>query len=269
MQFCELTPDLLLAFGYFLGDIDLNNNVEIAALTRHARQSAFTQTKPLPTLSACRNFQPDIAFQSWHDQFTAQHCAPRLDFHIVNQIAPFDCKIRVPRQTHAKEKIAAFSSTDASFALTAQTDSLPFMNPPRDLDLVIFHLVRASSAQRDCSSRSVQCFFKRDHDVRFDICATLRCRLTSAKSAESRAAAPATEKCFEEVAESCAIKLELNAAAVAAPLIKSAAGLLSLPLPLRRRLEPARSIPIGAELIIFLALFRVAQRLVGFVDFLK
>src|SRR5206468_1061172 len=125
MQFCQLTPDLLLAFGYFLGNIDLNYNVEIAA----------------------------------------------------------------------------FSSTDASFALTAQTDSLPFMNTPRDLDLVIFHLVRASSAQRDCSSRSVQRFFKRDHDVRFDICATLRRRLTSAKSAESRAAAPATEKCFEEVAE--------------------------------------------------------------------
>ena len=69
MQFCELTPDLLLAFGYFLGDIDLNNNVEIAALARDARQSAFTQTKPLPTLSACRNFQADIAFQSGHDQF--------------------------------------------------------------------------------------------------------------------------------------------------------------------------------------------------------
>src|SRR5437773_6951606 len=108
VQFGQLTPDLLLAFGYFFGDIDLNNDIEIAALTRHARQSAFTQTKPLPTLSACRNFQSDIAFQSRHDQFTAQHRAPRLDFHVVNQIAAFDCKIRVPRQTHAKEKIAAF-----------------------------------------------------------------------------------------------------------------------------------------------------------------
>src|SRR5438876_1216593 len=143
------------------------------------------------------------------------------------------------------------------------------MNTPRDLDLVIFHLVRASPAQRDCSSRSVQRFFKRDHDVRFDIGATLRRRLTSAKSAESRAATAAAEKRFEKIAEAGSVELELNAAAVAAPLIKSAAGLLSLPLPVRGRLEPARSIPIGAELNIFFPFLGIAQHFISFVDFLK
>src|SRR5438034_7489626 len=172
-------------------------------------------------------------------------------------------------QAHAKKKIAAFSSARARFALTAQTDSLSFMNAARDLNLVILHFIRASTAQRDCSGRSVQRFFKWDHDVGFDIGAALRRRLTSAKSAESRAAAATAEESFEEVAEPRSVELELNSAAIAAPLIKSAAGLLSLPLPVRRRLEPARSIPIRAELIVFLALFRIAKHLIGFVDFLK
>jgi len=61
----------------------------------------------------------------------------------------------------------------------------------------------------------------------------------------------------------------LNSATITAPLIISAAGLLSSPLPAGWRLEPARPIPIGAELIVFLALFRIAQHFVGFVDFLK
>src|SRR5882724_7232567 len=71
VQLSQLAPDLLLAFGYFFGDIDLNNDIEIAALTRDARQSTFTQPKPLSTLGAWRNFQPDVAFESGHDQFGA------------------------------------------------------------------------------------------------------------------------------------------------------------------------------------------------------
>src|SRR6266436_1706128 len=171
-------------------------------------------------------------------------------------------------QAHAKKKIAAFSSARARFALTAQTDSLSFVNAARDLNLIIFHFIRASAAQRDCSGRSVQCFFKCDHDVGFDIGATFRCRLTSAKSTESRTAAATAEECFEEVAEPRSVELELNSAAIAAPLIKSAAGLLSLPLPVRRWLEPTRTIPIRAELIVFFTLFWFAQHLVAFVDFL-
>src|SRR5438093_13346295 len=80
VQLSQLAPDLLLAFGYFFGDIDLNNDIEIAALTRDARQATFTQTKPLPTLGAWRNFQAHLSLQCWHKQFGAKHCLPRLDF---------------------------------------------------------------------------------------------------------------------------------------------------------------------------------------------
>src|SRR6266496_1277837 len=172
-------------------------------------------------------------------------------------------------QAHAKKKIAAFSSARARFALTSQTDSLSFMNAARDLNLIILHFIRASTAQRDCSGRSVQRFFKCDHDVGFDIGAALRRRLTSAKSAESRAAPATAEESFEKVTESSSVELELNSTAVAAPLIKSAAGLLSLPLPVRRRLKTARTIPIRAELIVFFPFLGVAQYFISFVDFLK
>src|SRR5262249_9240230 len=86
--------------------------------------------------------------------------------------------------------------------------------------------------------------------------------------AEGGPATPAAEKRFEEIAEPGSAKLELNpAAAVAAPLIKSTAWLLSFPL--RRWLETAGPVPISAKLIVFLALFWIAQNLVGLVDLLK
>src|SRR5204863_1433833 len=89
----------------------------------------------------------------------------------------------------------------------------------------------------------------------------------SAKAAECRSTSSAAEKRLEEIAEAGPAKLELDSTAIAAPLIKSAAGLLSLPL--WWRLETARPIPIGSKLIVFLPLLRVAQNLVRFVDFLE
>ena len=90
----------------------------------------------------------------------------------------------------------------------------------------------------------MQGFFKCDHDIGFNIGSTLRRGLTSAKSAESRAAAAAAEKRFEEIAETSATKFELDAATIAAPLIKSTAGLLlPFPLPAGRRLGQGQRAP--------------------------
>ena len=103
----------------------------------------------------------------------------------------------------------------------------------------------------------MQRFFQRDHDIGFDIRSTLRRGLTSAKSSECRAAATAAEKRFEEIAESRSPELELDPATIAAPLMKPTARLLRFPA--GWRLEPARPIPIGAELIVFLTFFRIAR----------
>src|SRR5580765_2270753 len=135
MQFRQLAPNLAFGFGQLLRHVDLHNNIEIAALSRDSRQPALAQAKSLATLGTRRNFEAHVAFERWHDQFAAQHGAPRLDLYLMDQIAAFDCEIRVSRQTHAKKKIAAFSAAHASFTLAAQTDALPFMNTAGNLDL--------------------------------------------------------------------------------------------------------------------------------------
>src|SRR5436305_674583 len=114
----------------------------------------------------------------------------------------------------------------------------------------------------------MQRFLKGDHDVCFHIGPSLGCRTAPAEPTECGSAASAAKKRFEEIAEASPIKLELDAApALASPLIRAAAGLLTLPL--RPGLETAWPVPIGPKLIIFLPLLRIAQDLVRFIDLLK
>jgi len=110
--------------------------------------------------------------------------------------------------------------------------------------------------------------FESNHDVSFHICAAGGCGLTTAESAKRRPSTSSAKKRFEKIAEPGSPELELNAAApIATPLVKSAAWLLTFPL--GAWLKTAGPIPIGAELIVFFPLFRIAQNLVRFVDLLK
>src|ERR1700745_203640 len=115
----------------------------------------------------------------------------------------------------------------------------------------------------------MECPLQCDHNVRFDISSAFRRRLPAAEPAESRAATTAAEERLEEIAKPGSAKLELDSSAIAAPLIKSTSGLVRLPLPPGRRLEPARPVPIRPELVVFLPLLWVAQYLVGFINLLK
>src|SRR5206468_10294751 len=152
--------------------------------------------------------------------------------------------------------------------LTTQTDPLAFADAAGNLDLILLYFVRTGAPQRHGPCRAMERFFKCDNNVRFHSPAAFGCRSASAEPAECGTTAPAAKKRFEEIAEPSSAELELNpAAAIAAPLIKSATGLLALPL--RRRLETAGPVPIRAELIVFLPLFRIAQNFVRFVDLLK
>src|SRR5207244_13204656 len=97
--------------------------------------------------------------------------------------------------------------------------------------------------------------------------AAVRRRLPSTEHIDSRASAPAAEACCEEIAESRSAKFKLNpAAAIAAPLMKSTARLTA---PLRWRLKSTGLVPVRAELIVLLALLRIAQDFVGFIDLLE
>jgi len=120
----------------------------------------------------------------------------------------------MPSQAHPQKQVAAFPAAHARFSLAGQPDALTFVNAARDFDLVIFHFVRAGASQRNCSRRSVQRFFERDHDVRFHIAAALSGRLASAESTERRSSPAAAEKCLEEIAEAGAAEFKFNAASV-------------------------------------------------------
>src|SRR5919197_344004 len=87
MQFCQFVPNFAFAFTQFLRHVDLDFNVKIAALPRDSRQSPFSQPKSLTALRPCRNFQAYLSFNRGYEQFAAQHCPPRFDLDLMNQIA--------------------------------------------------------------------------------------------------------------------------------------------------------------------------------------
>jgi hypothetical protein len=147
VQFRQLVPDFAFAFSQFLRHVDLNLNVKIATLSGDSRQTPFSETKPLATLCAWRNFQAHLSFESGHEQFGAEHCLPGRDLYLVNQIAAIDRKIRVARKPDPQEQITAFSSAHTGFALAGQTNSLALANATRDFDLIVFDFVGACPTQ--------------------------------------------------------------------------------------------------------------------------
>src|SRR5436190_15002177 len=103
----------------------------------------------------------------------------------------------------------------------------------------------------------MQRFLEGDHNVCFHIGAAFGCRRAPAEPTVCGSTASAAKKRFEEIAEASPTTLKFDTApSIASPLIKSAAGLLTLPL--RRRLETACPDPIGTTLSIFLPLLRIA-----------
>src|SRR5438874_2494735 len=98
-------------------------------------------------------------------------------------------------------------------------------------------------------------FFERDHDVGFDIAAALGSSrpLSKASSAKASRPASAAKKLLEKIAEAGPAEFEFHAAAVSSSVAAESATRL-LRIPSRRWVEPARLIPIRAQLVVFLSL---------------
>src|SRR5947209_2423792 len=265
MQLRQLIPDLARAFRKFLWNLHLNHDVEIAALSGGAGKAAFAQTKALAALCSRRNFQPNGSLQGWHFQFRSKHRLPRRDFHFVNEIAALHSEFRMFGQPNAQEQIATFAASSTRLALASQSNSLTFVHAARDFYLVGFHFIRTGPAQRHRPSRAVQRFFQGHQDIGFDVGSPFRGCLTPAESAKSGAPAAAAEKGFKKIAKPGAAEFKLHAA-TPIRLMEAAAGLRS---PLWRRLKSAGLVPVRAELIVFLALVRIAQDFVGLIDLLE
>ena len=215
MQTRQFAPELPLAFGYFLWNLDLHFHIKIATGARAAWQAAFTQTETLSAACPRRNFQAHVTFERRHFQLSPENRLPRINLGLMNQIAAFHAKVWMPRKTNSQEQIAAFSTAFSCFALARETDSLPFAHTARNLDLVGFDFLRPCSPQRNSASRSVQCLLQRHHDVGLDIVSAFCSGRPLAKAAESGTPAAAAKESFEKVAETGPAELELDPAIAA------------------------------------------------------
>src|ERR1019366_3462939 len=129
-------------------------------------------------------------------------------------------------------------------------------------------------ADGDGPDRSVHGLFERDHDVALDVASAFG-RILLVKTgvpAETRAAAlasagPRPEHLFEEVTEPGAAKMELELPGAGAGAPKAARTRRRSPS--RRWTEVRARFPVCAQLVVFVALGRIAQDFVGFVDFLE
>ena len=105
-----------------------------------------TQSEALAGLSSRRQFQTNAPFQGRHLQLASKHGLPWLDFHFVNQIAAFDRKIRMPRETHPQKQIAAFPAVRSGFALASEANALSFVDAARNLHLIALNFDRRAAA---------------------------------------------------------------------------------------------------------------------------
>ena len=113
-------------------------------------------------------------------------------------------------------------------------------------------------------------FLERDHDVGFHIAPSLGASRPLSKTAAAKTTAPsaAAKELFEEIAEPGPAELEFHATAITSGVAAESTARL-LPAPSRRRLKPARLVPIRSQLVVFPALLGVAQDLIRFVELLE
>src|SRR5580704_17555960 len=99
----QLLPKLAFALCNFFRNLHLHFDVKIAARAGAARQAASAQPEALATTGARWNLQTDMTFERRDLEFRAENRLPWINLDLVNQIAAFDPKIRVPGQTNAQE----------------------------------------------------------------------------------------------------------------------------------------------------------------------
>ena len=164
----------------------------------------------------------------------------------------------------ALARVAGRAAALPGFPLSRHTDTAAIGRARGDPDLkaVGFHLPGQAVAglQGNGTQRTLHGFLQGDEDVPFDITAppgTGGSRLTEIRGLLVRksVAAATAEVLLEEVAETRPAKMEL--------LVRPARPAMA------RRRGKAFMLPVGTKAIVFFALFRITEDLVGLVDFLE
>ncbi len=190
-------------------------------------------------------------------------------------------------QAHTQIKIARRSAAFPRFALPGDAEALAVAHAGGNLDFVILgdrNLAGAAAIRTDIaaldagaaaigangvapegdgSDSAVHNLLQRDHQNGFYVMASIR--LGFGKTLTPGGSASAAKKLLEKITETGAVEFKrlapwLRAGLSAVSAIKRAAG---------RRPETGSILPIGAQLVVFLAFVRVGQDFVGLIDDLK
>ena len=154
-------------------------------------------------------------------------------------------------------------------ALAGQPDALAVGDALGDL-----HRQRAARGKRDRARRAVEGILERDLDRRALVLARVAAEAAHVAHVEAAAATTAAKRCAateqrrEEIGKIRPAASATTTTATEAARATAAAAREML-FPLRRRLEILPGLPVGAELVVGLALLRIRQDLVGLVGFLE
>ncbi len=143
-------PQRTLAVTHVFGNLDVQDDVQVAASTAALGETLSPETEPLPVSRAGWDLQVRPAVQQRHRDGRSQHSVPRSDLQIVIQIALFISKKGLLRETDPQKQIARLPITHATLTLAAQPQELPLVHTGGDFHLVGFraHDLASTAALR-------------------------------------------------------------------------------------------------------------------------
>ena len=238
--------------------MNVEDGVEIAAAGGFSLgQAAPADPQLLAIFAAGRDSQLDRAIEGGNREFCAKHGFPRREIEVVIKVRALSVEIWVSGVAHSQIEIARRRAAAAGFALAGDADAFAIGDSRRDPDLEGLGLDLAAAGvgglEGNRADGAVHGFLESDEDITLDVAALACPRAAGCGVLRESIAAGTAEVLLEKIAETGAAEVEFP----------PGAGCVS-------RLPPGLGVlPIRAECIIFFALLRVAQDLVGFVDFLK
>src|ERR1039458_10289875 len=173
------------------------------------------------------------------------------------------------REPHAQIQIACHTAARTVLAASGNPQSLAFGDARGNFDLMGFGARTVPHA--DGTDRAARSFFERDHDVAFHVASALGefflGKIGGTAKAARATAHPRSKKLLKEITKARAAKMGLKIFTTGiAPAKSLVAGEM---FPAGWRTKVRAGLPIRAEFVVFFALGRVTQDLVGLVDFLE
>ncbi|ELA00912.1 NAD-specific glutamate dehydrogenase [Cupriavidus sp. HMR-1] len=132
----ELAQDVLLGLGQLDRRLHVHMHVEVARISgTHTLDALAAQAERLAGLGAFRHRETGPAAQRRHFDIAAQRRRGERDRHLAVQVVAVALEHRVLLDMHLDVEIARRAAVDARLAVARRTDTHPFVDTGRNLDL--------------------------------------------------------------------------------------------------------------------------------------